>query len=106
MSSGILLVRCILINVSGCSDTLQKRLRGLWNLPYLTHPEVLNIESIEDRRLHMDLMCVYKLLMGCLILMPGNILHRLILSHVDTDIKSNKNKNNKNPGASILLHSV
>ena len=48
----------------------------------------------------MDLMYVYKLLMGCLILMLGNILHYLIISHVDTDIKY------LSPDASILLHSI
>ena len=35
-----------------------KRLRGFWNLPYLTRLEVLSVESLEERRLHMDLMCI------------------------------------------------
>jgi hypothetical protein len=41
-----------------------KRLPGLWNVPYTRRLEILNLESLEMRRLRMDMICVYKLFHG------------------------------------------
>ena len=41
-----------------------KRLRGFWHVPYLSRQEQLNIELLEERRLNIDMICMYKILNG------------------------------------------
>ncbi len=43
-----------------------KRLHGMWDVPYVSRLEALNVVSLEERRLHMDMICVYKILNGLL----------------------------------------
>ena len=38
-----------------------KRLHGLWDVPYTARLHILNVQSLKERRLHNDMIIMYKL---------------------------------------------
>ena len=41
-----------------------RRLRGFWHVPYLSRLEQLNVELLEERRLNIDMICMYTIFNG------------------------------------------
>ena len=41
-----------------------KRLHGMWDVPYVSRLEALNVVLLEERRLHIDMICEYRILSG------------------------------------------
>ena len=55
-----------------------KRLSVLWDTPYLHRLNILNLESLEERRLYNDKICIFKLFHG---LFNLNVNEFFTLSH-------------------------